>query len=331
MRILIGTDDGLHLIRWLAGERTGTVVSRALEGNRIVSLAGSGGTLYAATADAGVHRSPNRGTTWEPLSGLPDGTAGTAVVALPTGDLLLGTEPAGLFRSSDSGDTWTELTGFSALSETETWSEYGNRAAHVESVAFDAHDASRLYAGVEIGGAYRSDDGGETWLGVNDGVYDDIHDLEVDPRDGSRVFAATGGGLFVSTDRGADWRPADGDVGARYCTRLLAVSRSRASSPSETLLLLGTAKGPPSTWGSSGEKGDGVLWVSRDSGQTWSTLEAKGLKGGSPVTALSDDPTDPATVLVGTAGGHLVHGNLVESRWHQLLYGVGAVRTILVL
>ena len=331
MRILIGTDDGLHLIRWLAGERAGTVVSRALEGNRIVSLAGSGGLLYATTADDGMHRSPDRGTTWEPLSGVPSGVSGTAIVGLPTGDLLLGTEPAGLLRSSDSGETWTELTGFSALSDTETWSEYGNRAAHVESVAFDAHDANRLYAGVEIGGAYRSDDGGESWVGVNDGIYDDIHDLVVDPRDGSRVFAATGGGLFVSMDRGIDWRPADGDVGSRYCTRLLPVGRSRASGPSATLLLLGTAKGPPSTWGGSGEKGDGALWFSRDSGQTWSVLEAKGLKGGSPVTALSDDPTDPATVLVGTAGGHLVHGNLVEDRWHQLLYGVGAVRAILVL
>ena len=60
MRILIGTDDGLHLIRWLAGERAGTVVSRALEGNRIVSLAGSGGSLYVTTADDGMHRSPDR-------------------------------------------------------------------------------------------------------------------------------------------------------------------------------------------------------------------------------------------------------------------------------
>ena len=187
MRILIGTDDGLHLIRWLAGERAGTVVSRALEGNRIVSLAGSVGTLYATTSDTGLYRSVDRGTEWERLSSVPSGVAGTAIVGLPTGDLLLGTEPAGLLRSSDSGETWTELTGFGALSETETWSEYGNRAAHVECVAFDAHDASRLYAGVEIGGAYRSDDGGETWFGVNDGVYDDIHDLVVDPRDGSVV------------------------------------------------------------------------------------------------------------------------------------------------
>ena len=157
------------------------------------------------------------------MSGVPSGVSGTAIVGLPTGDLLLGTEPAGLLRSSDSGETWTELNGFSALCDTETWSEYGNRAAHVESVAFDPHDASRLYAGVEIGGAYRSDDGGESWVGVNDGIYDDIHDLVVDPRtevECSRRPAAVSSCPWIA---GVDWRPADGDVGSRYCTRLLAV------------------------------------------------------------------------------------------------------------
>lgn len=330
MRIVIGTDDGLHLIRWLAGERAGTVKSRAFEGRQVAALAGSSRMLYAAIPDLGVVRSADDGASWEPVTGLPSGSHPRALAILSSGDLLVGTEPAGLSRSADAGKTWTDLAGFSALRETETWSDYGNRAAHVQTLAFDPHDVGRLYAGVEIGGAYRSDDDGSTWSGVNDGVYDDIHDLVVDPRNGSRLFAATGGGLFVSTDRGADWRPVFGEVGGKYCTRLLAVGHSRASEPSQTLLLLGTADGPPSTWGDSGKKAGGALWVSRDSGSTWTDLESKGLKGGSPVTALAVDPADPATTLVGTAGGNLVHGNLVDDRWHRLLYGVGAVHAILV-
>lgn len=330
MRIVIGTDDGLRLIRWLPGERAGTVVSRVFEGRQVAALAGFSGTLYAAIPDLGVVRSADGGASWEPVAGLPSGGQPRAMAVLSSGDLLLGTEPAGLSRSSDAGNTWTDLTGFSALRETETWSDYGNRAAHVQTLAFDPHDVGRLYAGVEIGGSYRSDDNGSTWIGINDGVYDDIHDLVVDPRDGSRLFAATGGGLFVSTDRGADWRPVSGEVGGKYCTRLLAVARSRASEPSQTLLLVGTADGPPSTWGDSGKKGGGALWISRDSGSTWPVPESKTLKGGSPATALAADPTDSAAVLVGTAGGNLVHGNLMDDRWHRLLYGVGAVHAILV-
>ena len=330
MRIVIATDDGLVLIRWLAGERAGTVLSKAFEGRQVTSLVGSPGALYATIPGLGVQRSADGGATWESLTEIPAGDQALSLAVLPSGDLLVGTEPAGLLRSVDSGNSWTELPGFSQLRETETWSDYGNRAAHVQALAFDAHDTARLYAGVEIGGAYRSDDNGTSWTGVNDGVYDDIHDIVVDPRDGGRLFAATGGGLYVSTDRGADWRPAAGEVGEKYCTRLLAIAHSRAAESSQTLLLVGTAEGPPSTWGKSGDKAGGELWVSRDSGATWVDQGSKGMKGGSPATALATDPADPATVLVGTAGGTVVHGNLVDDRWHRILYGVGAVNAVLV-
>ncbi|MDH3428074.1 MAG: hypothetical protein OEM23_06520, partial [Gemmatimonadota bacterium] len=266
MRIAIGTDDGLRVIRWLAGERSGTVTSRAFDGHSVVSLTSHSGVIYAAVPDSGVHKTSDRGATWQPAAALPSGVHAETLAVSPSGDLLVGTEPAQLLRSTDAGASWIDLAGFGALRETETWSEYGGRAAHVEAVAFDRHDAARLYAGVEIGGAYRSDDHGQTWNGVNDGLYDDIHDLVVDPRDGSRLFAATGGGLYVSRDRGADWRPMAGPVGSLYATRLLAIAGSRAAAPSQTLLLLGTADGPPSTWGRAGQKGGGKSWISSDSG-----------------------------------------------------------------
>ncbi len=330
MRMVLATDDGLVLIRWLAGERAATVVSREFEGYRVTALAGSPGSLYAVIPDLGVHRSDDGGGSWARLASLSSGIKPLVLSLLPSGDLLVGTEPAGLSRSADAGASWADLPGFGRLGETESWSDYGNRSAHVQALAFDVHDAARLYAGVEIGGAYRSDDNGTTWVGVNHGVYDDIHDFAVDPRDGSRLFAATGGGLYVSADRGADWRPASGEVGEKYCTRLLAVSRSRAADSSETLFLVGTAEGPPSTWGKLDSKAGGLLWVSRDSGSTWADLGPKGLKGGSPATALASDSADPASVLVGTSSGSLVHGNLVDDRWHRLLYGLGAVNAIFV-
>lgn len=330
MRIAIGTDDGLQVIRWLAGERNGTVVSRAFQGHRVASLAAAEGVLYAAGPDIGVQKSSDRGMSWEGTADLPTGVRAESLATSPSGELVVGTEPAHLLRSGDSGRSWAELTGFAALRETETWSDYGGKAAHVEAVTFDTHDPARLYAGVEIGGAYRSDDHGETWIGVNEGVFDDIHGLVVDPRDGSRLFAATGGGLYVSADRGADWRPAAGDVGALFSTSLLALTRSRGAGPSETLFVLGTASGPPATWGKSGRKAGGELWISRDSGSSWALLQPSALKGGSPVTALGEDPADAATVLVGTANGRIVHGNLTDSRWHQIVYGVGTVRAILV-
>jgi photosystem II stability/assembly factor-like uncharacterized protein len=330
MRMLVGSDDGLCLIRWLEGERSGTVLSRGFEGAAVSSFVRSGDMVLAAVPERGVFRSADGGTTWEPLPARFDGAKITALVAAPSGSLLAGSEPAALHISRDGGATWTELESFGALAPTEKWSEYGGRAAHVEAIAFDRHDASRVYVGVEIGGAYRSDDAGATWIGINEGLFDDIHDVAVDPRDGSRVLAATGGGLYVSQDRGADWRPAAGAIGGRYCLRFLSVASTPAAHPTESLFLLGTADGPPATWGRRAAKAGARLWRSLDSGRTWEAPEEHGTRDASPVTALAANPRDASAVIAGTAQGHLLHGHLVDDRWRQIMYGLGAVRTLLV-
>lgn len=331
MRILVGSDSGLCLVRWLEGEKSGTVVSRGFEGESVSSFVRSGDVVLATVPERGLFRSTDGGTTWEPLAARLDGAKITTLAAAPSGSLLAGSEPAVLHVSRDGGATWTELESFGVLRATEDWAEYGGRAAHVEAIAFDPHDVGRVYVGVEIGGAYRSDDAGATWIGVNEGLFDDIHDIAVDPRDGSRVFAATGGGLYVSHDRGADWRPAAGEVGDRYCVRFFSAASTPAARPGESLFLVGTADGPPATWGKRAAKAGARLWMSTDSGRTWKALEENGTRDASPVTALAANPRDTAAVIAGTAQGHLLHGNVVEDRWRQIMYGLGAVRTLLVM
>lgn len=331
MRILVGGDEGLCLVRWLEGEKTGTVVSRAFQGETVSSLVAAGDAVLAAVLEHGLYRSEDGGETWAPAVERPSAGSVTTLALAPSGTIVAGTEPAALYLSRDDGATWTELESFGALGEGEDWSDYGGRAAHVEAIALDPHDAARIYVGVEIGGAYRSDDAGVGWSGINEGLFDDIHDLVVDPRDGSRVFAATGGGLYASQDRGADWRPVAGDLGDRFCLRFHSVSSTPATRPGQSLFLIGTADGPPSTWGKRASKSGAQLWMSLDSGHSWSALEEHGTRDASPVTSLTANPRNSAAVLAGTAQGHLLHGYPVEDRWQQILYGLGAVRTLVAL
>lgn len=331
MRILVGSDEGLCLVRWLEGEKTGTVVSRAFQGETVSSFVRSGDAVLAAVLGHGLYRSEDTGETWAPAVEQPSGGTVTTLALAPSGTIVAGTEPSALYLSRDDGATWTELESFAAFGEGEDWSDYGGRAAHVEAIALDPHDSARMYAGVEIGGAYRSDDAGVSWTGINEGLFDDIHDLAVDPRDGSRVFAATGGGLYVSQDRGADWRPAAGELGDRFCLRFYSVASTPATGPSESLFLLGTADGPPSTWGKRASKAGARLWMSLDSGRSWRALDEHGTRDASPVTVLTGNPRNAEAVLAGTAQGHLLHGYPVEDRWQQILYGLGAVRTLVVL
>lgn len=331
MRILVGSENGLHLVRWLEGEKTGAVEDRAFEGEEVAALVPAGdGAILAAVPGRGLFRSDD-GVTWTLLVDRLNGGRITALAAAPSGTVVAGTEPTGLHASRDGGATWTEFGAFAALGADEDWSDYGGRAAHVATIALDPHDASRLYVGVEIGGAYRSDDAGASWLGVNEGLFDDIHDIVVDPRDGSRVYAATGGGLYASLDRGADWRPMPGELGDRYCLRFFSLASTPVTGPAESLFLLGTAGGPPSTWGKRGTKSDAQLWASLDSGRSWSPLEEHGTRDTSPVTALVGNPRNASAVLAGTAQGHLLHGHLNDDHWHQIMYGLGAVRSLIVL
>lgn len=329
MRILVGSDEGLCLVRWLEGEKTGTVVSRAFQGETVSSLIRAGDAVLAAVPGHGLFRSDDGGKTWAPAAEQPAGGV-TKLAVAPSGTIVAGTEPPALHLSRDDGGSWTELESFAALGDGEDWSEYGGRDAHVEAIALDPHDAARMYVGVEIGGAYRSDDAGASWTGINEGLFDDVHDLAVDPRDGSRVFAATGGGLYTSQDRGADWRPAAGELGDRYCLHFHSVASTPATGPSESLFLLGTADGPPSSWGKRASKAGAQLWMSLDSGRSWSALEEHGTRDASPITAMAANPRNAEAVLAGTAQGHLLHGHPVEDRWQQVLYGLGAVRTLAV-
>lgn len=331
MRILAGTDDGLHLIRWLEGEKSGTTVSRSFEGRSVTSVVRAPEAVLAAVPGLGLQRSTDGGATWEPLDERLGGADVRTLASAPTGELVAGTEPAGLHVSTDGGSSFSPLDRFAALGATEQWSSYGKREAHVEAITFDRHDTNRLYAGVEIGGVYRSDDRGASWFGVNDGVFDDIHDLAVDPRNGNRIFAATGGGLYVSNDRGADWRPVPGDVGGRYCTRLFSLASTPVTGPSETLFLVGTAGGPPAGWGKRFAKAKAQLWFSHDSGRNWSASTQHGARDATPITAFAANPHQATAVLVGTVGGHLLHGHLVEDHWHQIDYGLGSVHSLAVL
>lgn len=79
----------------------------------------------------------------------------------------------------------------------------GFRAA----VVVDCADPRRLYVGTTRAGVLRSDDTGETWREINNGIlYKDIWSLVQHPRSG-RLYAGTSpAGVFRSDDGGDSWQ-----------------------------------------------------------------------------------------------------------------------------
>lgn len=327
MRLVIGTEDGVHVARWIPGERSAHMEVEELVGKEVTALARSRTRLYMAIGSGGVHRSDDRGSTWEPIE--PPDRERVVRALCPTArhpdSLFAGTEPAALYASHDGGESWTEQAAFGSVARDGEWRGYGDREAHVRTLACDPHDAHRIYAGVEIGGSYRTDDGGRSWRPINDGLFDDIHVLAADPNRPGRVYAGTGGGLYLSSDRGSGWEAHDGDVGEAYCTDLALEDLGE-----DTRLFLTTASGPPGTW-----EGDGGpearVHRSDDGGETWASLGLTPLyPSREAFTAVATEPERRGGVFVGTSEGALHYGDPEMEGWSRLLRGLPPIRRVVV-
>jgi hypothetical protein len=136
-----------------------------------------------------------------------------------------------VFRSTDAGRTWKEATRPPAFAEGS-----GRVVDHTFWLApAHASEPGAWYAGTSPQGLFRSTDQGATWEGINgfnqhpqrkawcggdqDGTPDGpkLHSILVDPRDARHLYIGmSGGGVFESTDGGADWRPLNRGVRADF-------------------------------------------------------------------------------------------------------------------
>ncbi|WP_240804879.1 glycosyl hydrolase [Cupriavidus oxalaticus] len=131
-----------------------------------------------------------------------------------------------VFRSADRGRNWTEATrppAFDKVPEGET----GRVVDHVFWLTpGHASEPGAWYAGTSPQGLFRSTDHGASWEpvsgfndnpmwrhwtgGEQDGTPDGpkMHSVLVDPRDKRHLYIGmSSGGVFESTDAGANWQP----------------------------------------------------------------------------------------------------------------------------
>src|SRR6266508_146536 len=190
------------------------------------------GVLYAATNSfiygGTVHRSNDLGRSWERAEeiGLPE-ESGLKLNATwhvePGGDseLWLGGDPGVLFRSTDGGSTWEVNRGILEHPTREAWQPgAGGMCCH--SIQIDPEDAARMVIAISAAGAFRSEDGGETWAPANQGVAADflpgeepheigqcVHKLLLHPGRPGRLWQQNHCGVYRSEDWGATWNRLD--------------------------------------------------------------------------------------------------------------------------
>jgi len=80
-----------------------------------------------------------------------------------------GIEDAALFRSKDGGRSWQELSGLRGHGTGPQW-QPGAGGMCLHTVVLDASNPQRMYVAISAAGAFRTDDGGKTWLPINRGL-----------------------------------------------------------------------------------------------------------------------------------------------------------------
>lgn len=210
--IYVSAKDGLFLSRGEGDEWS--VFGHLLKGHQLTCVASWKGRILAGTRE-GVLLSDDGGQSWrESSEGLkiPHIRCIAHHYIVP-GLVFAGTEPAGIYVSRDGGTTWEGRREVEILRDRMGWHlPYSPEAGCVRSFASEGR---RIYAAAEVGGILRSDDEGDTWYligGENQTAAprgtgaDDVHSV-VMPGSGSGefIYAATGGGLYFSSDGGRSW------------------------------------------------------------------------------------------------------------------------------
>lgn len=258
-----GTDDGVYRADGVDVEESDW--EHVLDVDRVMRVETFEGVegLFAAT-ESGLYRSPD-GDEWTDL-GVPRERVYAAGADPTRSRLYAGTFPAHVYvcdplPTAGSGGAaasldWRELDGFRELPSVDEWgTPRHDDAAGVRDLRTHVDAPDRLVAGVEVGGVHVSDDRGGDWTerrveGFDAPHTDDVHELALE--DGETVVAATGSGLYRTTDAGESWDRLDGTVDRRYF---------RGAFVHGGVVYAGAASGPSPTWDDDADHG---LYESHD-------------------------------------------------------------------
>ncbi len=268
-------------------------------------------TLLAATSH-GLMRWDEYDSLWSKTT-FPGKDVWAVAQSEKTPDVIYaGTCPASVYRSQDRGKSW-EMCKLPDLAQ---FSDINKGPTRVTQILFDPIDDKTIWITVEIGGIYRSTDGGETWDLLSQGLLSaDIHGI-LATRDaaGKRLMmATTNRGLHYSRDRGDTWEFVQLDSPWQY-TRGIQL---RADGFKRIFLTNGDW--PP---GSTGR-----LLVSDDVGKSWQERVLPADLN-STVWCLGMNALNPQLIYVVTGLGQLFISEDGGDTWRKIKREFGSVRGI---
>ncbi|TAL13181.1 MAG: exo-alpha-sialidase [Frankiales bacterium] len=134
-----------------------------------------------------------------------------------------GIEDAALFRTTDGGTTWSELSGLRNHGTGPQW-QPGAGGLCLHTIILHPTDEQRIVTAISAAGAFRTDDGGQSWLPINKGLLSGeipqqeaevghcVHKLAMHPSRPDTLFMQKHWDVMRTDDAGGSWREISGDL-----------------------------------------------------------------------------------------------------------------------
>jgi photosystem II stability/assembly factor-like uncharacterized protein len=162
------------------------------------------GGMRGKGAPADVLISNDSGRNWTTVGTCQNcGVIHTISVARQSPEIVFAAGSGGVHKSTDTGKTWEQSFALATIG-------LSIKPGHDDTLVISTMND----------GVYRSEDGGNHWIGSSDGLdaLDSMktHRVAFAPTDGDMVYLTTHNGVFKSNDSGKTWRNSSDGLGHRF-------------------------------------------------------------------------------------------------------------------
>jgi len=362
VRVLVGTHKGAFILTSDGKRQKWDISGPHFAGWDVYHMHGSSvnpDRLYASQTSGWfgqiIQRSDDGGQTWQPVGNQfrYDGDPGMHLFydgsqrpwefkriwrlePSPTepDTVYAGAEDAALFRSTDGGQTWTELPGLREV-KGHLW-QPGAGGMCLHTILLDPSNPERIFVAISAAGAFRSEDGGQSWLPINQGLYSGgelpdpaaevghcVHNIAMHPSRPNVLFMQKHWDVLRSDDSGSSWHEVSGNLPSDFGFPIAV----HAHEP-ETIYVV------PIKSDSEHYPPEGKLRVyrSRTGGNDWEPL-TKGLPQSDCYvnilrSAMAVDTLDKCGVYFGTTGGQVYASADSGDSWSAIASNLPAVLSV---
>ncbi len=362
VRVLAGTRKGAFLIESDGNRKNWTISDPLFPGWEIYHVNASPvdpNRLYASQCSGWfgqmIQRSNDGGQTWEPVDNrfVYDGVPGThqwydgtphpwefkrvwhLEPSLSDPDTVYaGVEDAAIFKTTDGGKSWAELSGLRQHGSGSQWAP-GAGGLGLHTIIIDPSNEQRLFIAISAAGAFRTDDGGTTWLPINQGLHSEhipdpaaeighcVHRIAMHPSRPNTLFMQKHWDIMRTDNAGDSWHEVSGNLPTDFGFPI----QVHAHEP-DTIYVV------PITSDSLHYPPEGKLRVyrSRTGGNEWEALGNGLPEKDCYVNVLRDamaaDKLDKCGIYFGTTGGQIYASSDEGDNWTAIASNLPGVLSI---